>query len=64
MGREKLAKLTTPRINTFRDDLLASMSRAMAKKVMVSLKAWGAARIDETLGCGKFNLNRSVKHDE
>jgi integrase len=39
IGRERLAKLTTPRINAFRDDLLASMSRAMAKKVLVSLKS-------------------------
>jgi integrase len=39
MGREKLAKLTTPRINKFRDDLLVSMSRAMAKKVLTSLKS-------------------------
>jgi integrase len=39
IGREKLAKLTTPRINKFRDDLLASMSRAMAKKVLTSLKS-------------------------
>jgi len=38
LGREKLAKLTTPRINTFRDDLLAHMSRAMAMKVLTSLK--------------------------
>jgi integrase len=39
LGREKLAKLTTPRINAFRDDLLANMSRAMANKVLVSLKS-------------------------
>jgi integrase len=39
LGREKLAKLTTPRINAFRDDLLANMSRAMAKKVLTSLKS-------------------------
>ena len=39
LGREKLAKLTTPRINAFRDDLVANMSRAMAKKVLVSLKS-------------------------
>lgn len=39
IGREKLTKLTTPRINVFRDDLLASMSRAMAKKVLTSLKS-------------------------
>ena len=39
IGREKLTKLTTPRINAFRDDLLATMSRAMAKKVLTSLKS-------------------------
>jgi integrase len=36
IGNLKLASLTTPRVNTFRDDLLASeggMSRAMARKV-------------------------------
>jgi integrase len=39
IGHERLAKLTTPRINKFRDDLLADMSRAMAKKVLTSLKS-------------------------
>jgi integrase len=39
IGREKLAKLTTPRVNAFRDDLLARMSRPMAKKVLTSLKS-------------------------
>ena len=39
IGGEKLAKLTTPRINSFRDELLAHMSRAMAKKVLTSLKS-------------------------
>ena len=39
MGREKLAKLTTPRINKLRDDLLVSISRAMARKVLTSLKS-------------------------
>jgi hypothetical protein len=39
LGREKLARLTTPRIEAFKDDLLASMSRALAKKVLVSLKS-------------------------
>jgi integrase len=38
LGHEKLAKLTTPRVNTFRDDLLANMSRAMATKVLTCLK--------------------------
>ena len=39
IGNVKLASLTTPRINAFRDDLVASMSRAMARKVLVSLKS-------------------------
>jgi integrase len=39
LGGEKLAKLTTPRINAFRDELVKSMSRAMAKKVLVAVKA-------------------------
>ena len=39
IGREKLAKLTTPRVNKFRDDLLANLSRVQAKKVLTSLKA-------------------------
>src|SRR5262249_38211162 len=38
IGRERLAKLTTPRIQAFRDDLLAASSRAQAKKVLTSLK--------------------------
>ena len=32
LGDEKLAKLTTPRINAFRDDLLASLSRGTSQK--------------------------------
>ena len=39
IGNVKLAALTTPSINLFRDDLLATMSRAMARKVMSSLKS-------------------------
>jgi integrase len=47
LGKVKLAALTTPRINAFRDDLLASisirtrekMTRITARKVLVSLKA-------------------------
>ena len=39
IGRERLASLTTPRVNKFRDDLLANISRAMAKKVLTSFKA-------------------------
>ena len=39
IGDRKLASLTTPGLNTFRDELLSTMSRAMARKVMSSLKA-------------------------
>src|SRR5262249_19839066 len=39
LGNEKLARLTSPRINAFRDDLIKHLSRAMAKKVLSSLKA-------------------------
>src|SRR4029077_18550442 len=39
IGNEKLAGLTSPRINAFRDALVKAMSRATAKKVLGSLKA-------------------------
>jgi len=39
IGNERLATLTTPRINRFRDELLRDLSRAMAKKVLVSFKS-------------------------
>src|SRR5512132_107667 len=39
LGNEKLSKLTAPRVEAFRDDLLANLSRAQAKKVLVSLKS-------------------------
>jgi integrase len=39
LGAEKLSKLTTPRIQAFRDDLLAHLSRPQARKVLTSLKS-------------------------
>ena len=39
IGHERLAALTTPRVNAFRDDLLGSMSHALARKVLTSLKS-------------------------
>jgi integrase len=39
IGEIRLANLTAPNINTFRDDLLETMSRAMARKVLASLKS-------------------------
>ena len=39
IGHEKLAALTTPSINAFRDDLLAGLSRPLARKVLTSVKS-------------------------
>jgi integrase len=39
IGAERLAKLTTPRINAFRDDLVRDLSRIRAKKVLDCLKS-------------------------
>jgi integrase len=39
IGNEKLARLSTPMIETFRDDLLKKCSRPMARKVLSSLKS-------------------------
>ena len=38
IGNEKLARLSAPAIEAFRDDLLRKGSRAMARKVLASLK--------------------------
>ncbi|MGB8106371.1 MAG: hypothetical protein WCF47_19085, partial [Pseudolabrys sp.] len=37
IGNQKLASLTTPRLNAFRDELLTSMSRPMGRKVMTPM---------------------------
>jgi integrase len=39
IGNIKLAELTAPKVGNFRDDLLKTMSRAMARKVLTSLKS-------------------------
>jgi integrase len=39
IGSEKLARLSTPAIEAFRDDLLKKCSRPMARKVLTSLKS-------------------------
>jgi integrase len=39
IGSHKLANLTTPGVNALRDELLASVSRVMARKVLSSLKS-------------------------
>jgi integrase len=39
VGKEKLSRLTTPAVEAFRDDLLKTCSRPMARKVLTSLKS-------------------------
>ena len=39
LGNQKLARLTKPRIEAFCDDLLASISRPLARKVLTSFKS-------------------------
>jgi integrase len=39
IGTLKLSSLTTPRINSFRDELLGDLSRTLARKILVSLKS-------------------------
>jgi integrase len=39
IGNERLASLTAPRVEAFRDELLRDLSRPMAKKVLVSFKS-------------------------
>jgi integrase len=58
-GREKLATLTTPRINGFRDDLLANLSRPLARKVLTSLK--GILSDAQRRGNVAQNVARDVK---
>jgi integrase len=38
LGSFRLAELTTPGVNTFRDSLCRTMSRAMARKILTALK--------------------------
>ena len=39
LGLERLARLTAPRIDAFRDDLMRTLSRPMARKVLTTLKS-------------------------
>jgi integrase len=65
LGNVKLANLTTPRINTFRDELLKGsdklppMSRPMARKVLTSLKS--ILRDAQRRGSVAQNVALSVK---
>jgi integrase len=60
IGSAKLADLTTPGLNKFRDDLLSAMSRAMARKVMSSLKS--LLKDAQRRGNVAQNVALTVKH--
>jgi integrase len=53
LGHEKLARLTAPRVNAFRDDLLWDLSQSMARKVLTSLKAI----LNDAMGRGNVAQN-------
>jgi integrase len=59
IGRKKLAELTTPGVNAFRDELLDRLSRPMARKVLVSLKS--LLRDAQRRGNVSQNVATSVK---
>jgi integrase len=59
IGRKKLAELTTPGVNAFRDGLLDKLSRSMARKVLVSLKS--LLRDAQRRGNVSQNVATSVK---
>ena len=59
LGVEKLAKLTTPRVEMFKDDLLAAISRPLGKKVLVSLKS--ILREAQRTGTAAQNVAASVR---
>jgi hypothetical protein len=39
IGNEKLAKLTTPRVHAFRDELLRTCSRQLARSILSIFKS-------------------------
>jgi integrase len=61
IGAEKLARLSTPAIEAFRDDLLKKCSRAMARKVLTSLKSILSAA--QRRGLVAHNAAQPVKVD-
>ena len=64
IGGVRLSRLTTPGIHKFRDDLLMNTSRALARKVLVSLKSI----LRDALRRGNVSQNVaigvSIRHDK
>jgi integrase len=68
IGNMRLASLTTPRVNAFRDDLLATMSRVMARKVMSSLKsllrdAQRRGNVAQNVALGVKRIDADKRHE-
>jgi integrase len=61
IGNEKLARLSTPAIEAFRDDLLKNCSRPLARKVLASLK--GIVSEAQRRGLVAQNAAQPVKVD-
>jgi integrase len=61
LGNERLARLTAPRIDAFRDDLLRALSRPMARKVLGTLKS--TLRDAQRRGTVAQNVATSVRID-
>jgi integrase len=59
LGATKVAHLAKPRVETFRDELLASLSRALARKVMTSLKS-----LLKEVGMAHLAAGVSIKRDK
>jgi integrase len=59
LGRMKLSALTTPGMETFRDHLVGTLSRAMARKVLVTTKS--ILRDAQRRGCVAQNVAEAVR---
>ena len=62
IGKLKLANLTAVRANTFRDELLATLSRPLARKVLTSLRS--LLRNAQSRGTVAQNVGLSIKRVE
>jgi integrase len=63
LGKAKLASLTDAKIEDFRDDLLANLSRPLARKVMVSLRSLLKANKYDHIGQG-LTIRREKRHKQ
>jgi integrase len=59
LGATKIANLNVPKVESFRDDLLADLSRAMGRKVLTSLKS-----LLKSVGHSHIAAGVSIKRDK